>query len=300
MKLTCNNIQRFISDYIDDALSSRDAANVEKHLSFCSVCRREVVALKKTRDLVVDFYVEPEASENYFHQFEVELHRCIDNKGPIHFDQRIRTTLAQFIWMFVTQVRQSFSRYSLLRRNALPLCALILLIVTGFVVTHLQNQTPTSPPIVFLDEIDSGKLNTSSELEQGSYSERRTERKSPSGVNSPTSAANVENVDYWKLSEPMTKDTEEYIIVMHVSKDDAIPGDAEDSDLIVFSKPDILDSQPLLQDDDYATLPLDLHDAPIYEKYQLKSRKLSGFLGHLMHVPSELLTIPEPYDLSKL
>ncbi len=299
MKLTCNNIQRFISDYIDGALSSRDAANVEKHLRFCSVCRREVVAFKKTRDLVVDFYVEPEASENYFHQFEVELHRCIDNKGPIHLDQRIRTTAAQFIWMFATQIRQSFSEYSLLRKNALPLCALILLIVTGFVVPHLLNQPPSSPPIVFLDDIDSGKLDTNSELGQGSYSERRADRKSPSAVSSPT-AVNVENVDYWKLSEPVTSDTEAYIIVMHVSKDDAVPGDAVDSDLAVSTQPDILGSQPLLQDDDYATLPLDLHDAPIYEKYQLKYRKLSGFVGHLMHVPSELLTIPEPYDISKL
>jgi len=300
MKLICNNIQRFISDYIDGALSSRDAANIEKHLRLCSICRREVVAFKKTRDLVVDFYVEPVASENYFHQFEVELHRCIENRGPTHFDQRIRTMVAQFIWMFSTQVRQSFSRDSLLRKNGLSLCVLILLIVTGFVVTHLQHQTPTSPPIVFLDEIDSGKLDTTSELEQGSYSERITKRKSSSAVNSPTSAANVEKVDYWKLSEPKANNTEDYIIVMHVSKDDAIPGDATDTDLIVVSQPDIQGSQPLLQDNDYATLPLDLHDAPIYEKYQLKYRKLSGFVGHLMHVPSELLTIPEPYDISKL
>ena len=40
--------------------------------------------------LVIDYYVEPVASEDYFHQFEVELNRCIQKKGPTSLTQRFK------------------------------------------------------------------------------------------------------------------------------------------------------------------------------------------------------------------
>ena len=308
MKLKCNATQRFISDYIDDTLSARDTANVETHLQSCAMCQREVDSFKKTRDLVVDFYVEPEASDNYFHEFEVKLHRSIENKGPTRLNERIKTSVSQYIWCLLTQLRQSFGRYSRIRTNTLPLCALLLLIATGSVVTHLLNQDTSIPAIVSPKDIleqkkFSGNIETtvnSSELVQGSYNERRTKRKYPNEVSSLTPAADVEKVSYWKLSQPLTTETEEHIIVMHVSKNHSVPSDAANSELIVYAQPDILSSKSPLQDGDYAALPLELHVASFSEKYQRGHRSLSGVVGKLMHVPSERLTIPEPFDLSKL
>ena len=307
MKLKCNAIQRFISDYIDDTLSARDTENVETHLQSCAMCQREVDSFKKTRDLVVDFYVEPETSDNYFHEFEVKLQRSIENKGPTRLNQRIKTSVSQYIWCLLTQLRQSFGRYSRIRTNTLPLCAFLLLIATGFVVTHLLNQDTSTSPIVHPKEIhrqtfsgDSVATADSSEFVQGIYNERRTKRKYPSEVSSLTPAADVEKVSYWKLSQPLTTETEEHIIVMHVSKNYSVPSDAANSELIVYAQPDILSSKSPLQDGDYAALPLELHVASFSERYQREHRSLSGVVGKLMHVPSERLTIPEPFDLSGL
>ncbi len=306
MKLKCNAIQRFISDYIDDTLSARDTANVETHLQSCAMCQREVDSFKKTRDLVVDFYVEPETSDNYFHEFEAKLHRSIENRGPTRLNQRIKTSVSQYIWCLLTQLRQSFGRYSRIRTNTLPLCAFLLLIATGFVVTHLLNQDTSTSPIVHPKEIHrqtfSGDSATadSSEFVQGIYNERRTKRKYPSEVSSLTPAVDVEKVSYWKLSQPLTTETEEHIIVMHVSKNHSVPSDAANSELIVYAQPDILSSKSPLQDGDYAALPLELHVASFSERYQREHRSLSGVVGKLMHVPSERLTIPEPFDLSGL
>ena len=307
MKLKCNAIQRFISDYIDDTLSARDTANVETHLQSCAMCQREVDSFKKTRDLVVDFYVEPETSDNYFHEFEAKLHRSIENKGPTRLNQRIKTSVSQYIWCLLTQLRQSFGRYSRIRTNTLPLCALLLLIATGSVVTYLLNQDTSTSPIVHPKEIhrqtfsgDSATTADSSGFVQGIYNERRTKRKYPSEVSSLTLAADVEKVSYWKLSQPLTTETEEHIIVMHVSKNHSVPSDTANSELIVYAQPDILSSKSPLQDGDYAALPLELHVASFSERYQREHRNLSGVVGKLMHVPSERLTIPEPFDLSGL
>jgi hypothetical protein len=305
MKLKCNAIQRFISDYIDDTLSTRDTAKVEAHLQLCLVCQHEVNALKKTRDLVVDFYVEPEAPDNYYHQFEVELHRCIENKGPTPLNQRLKTSVLQFTWSLLTQLRQSFGRYSFIRMNALPLGALLVLIVTGFVVTHLLKQEVALPPKVNPQLIgepvltsEAAIVNEKSELRHGIYNDRKTKRKGLGEVSSTTSATDAEKVGYWKLTEPLTTETEGHIIVMHISNDRSVPNDTANSELIVYAQPDILSRKSPLQDDNYAMLPLELQVAPFSEKYQRKRRRLTRFVDKLMNVPSEVLSIPEPDDLS--
>lgn len=312
MKLKCNAIQRFISDYIDDTLSARDTAKVEVHLQFCLVCQHEVNALKKTRDLVVDFYVEPETPDSYFHQFEVELHRCIENKGPIPLNQRLKTSLLQFTWSLLTQLRQSFGRYSFMRMNAFPLGVLLVLITTGFVVTHLLKQEVSPPPKVYLQQVgetvlsnESSAVNAKSKLRQDIYNDRKTKRKTPEEVSSPTLAADAEKVGYWKLTEPLTTETEGHIIVMHISNDRSVPSEAADSELIVYAQPDILSRESPLQEDNYAALPLELQVAPFSEKYQRKHLKLPRFVNKFMNVSSEnvsseVLTMPELYDLSKL
>ena len=307
MKLKCNAIQRFISDYIDDTLSAHDKAKVETHLQFCIVCQQEARALKKTRDLVVDFYVEPEAPDSYYHQFEVELHRCIENKGPTSLNQRLKTSLGQFTWSLLTQLRQSFGRYSFARMNALPLGALLILIVTGFVATHLLKQEVSSPPKVYPQQVtepvisgEFANVNEKSVLRPDIYNDRNTKRKTPGEIGSPTLVADTEKVAYWKLTEPLTTETEGHIIVMHVDNDRSVPSDAADTELLVYAQPDILSRKSPLQIDEFATLPLDIQVAPFLEKYQRKQRSSSRFADKLMDVSSEILTTPELYDLSKL
>lgn len=304
MKLKCNATQRFISDYIDGTLSTRDTAKVEAHLQLCLVCQHEVNALKKTRDLVVDFYVEPEAPDNYYPQFEVELHRCIENKGPTPLKQRLKTSVLQFTWSLLTQLRQSFGRYSFIRMNAFPLGMLFVLIVAGFVVTHLPKQEVSLPPKVSLQEVgEPANGDEKSELRHGTYNDRKAKQTTLGEVSSTTSATDAEKVDYWKLTEPLTTETEGHIIVMHISNDRSVPNNTADSELLVYAQPDILSRKSPLQDDNYAMFPLELQVAPFSEKYQRKHRRLTRFVDELMNVPSEVLSIPampELYNSSKL
>ncbi len=307
MKLKCNAIQRFISDYIDDALSTSDTERVEGHLNFCHTCQHEVTALKKTRDLVVDYYVEPEVSDNYYHQFEVELHRCIESKGPTPLYDRLKTSVGQFTWSFLTGVRQSFGRYSFISRNVVPLGTLLLLIVTGFVATHVLEQEDSPHSKKYSQQADKptiakelATVNEKSEVLQGNHNDYIIKRKAPSEISSTNLAANDQKVGYWKLAKPLTTETEGHIIVMHISNDRSVPTDDANSELIVYAQPDILSKKSLLQDEDYAMSPLELQVAHYLEQYPRKHRKSLQSVDKLMNVPSEVLTISESYDFSKM
>ena len=282
MKLKCNATQRFMSDYIDDTLSTGDTEKVEAHLNFCQTCQREVAALKKTRDLVVDFYVGPEVSESYYHQFEVELHRCIESKGPTPLYERLQTSVGQLTWSFLTRARQSFGRYSFISRNMLPLTTLLLLIVTGFVATHLLKQDV--PPHANQFSQQAGKpviapelatANENSEMPQGIHNDYKTKRKTPGEVTPTSLAADAEKVGYWKLAKPVNTETEEHIIVMHISSDRSVPSDEVNSELIVYAQPDILSKKSPLQEGDYAAFPLDLQVAHFLDKYQRRASKIA-------------------------
>ena len=166
--------------------------------------------------------------------------------------------------------------------NALPLGVLLVLITTGFMVTHLLKQEVSPPPKVYLQQggeaalsNESVTVNAKSKLRQGIYNDRKTKRKTPEEVSSPTLAADAEKVGYWKLTEPLTTETEGHIIVMHISNDRSVPSEAADSELIVYAQPDILSRESPLQEDNYAALPLELQVVPFSEKYQRKHRKLS-------------------------
>ena len=308
MKLKCNAIQRFISDYIDKTLSDHNTRRIETHLECCQMCQRELNALKKTRDLVVDFYVEPIASDGYYHQFEVELYRSIADKGPIRLSDRLKTSVIQWSWYLLTQLRQSFGRYSLFRMNGLPLSVLFLLIITGFVATHLLKQDVSPPYKVFPQQVneeivasESAMDDRNTKLRIGIYSDSKTKRKAPGKVGSPALTADAEKIGYWKLAEPLVTETEGHIIVMQVSNDRSAPSDASDSELLVYAQPDILSRKsPLQEDNDYASHPLDLQVSAFLEKYQRKHRRFSPYVDKLMNVPSEIHTIPESYDNSKL
>ena len=302
MKLKCNAIQSLISDYIDDTLYKDDAAKVETHLQFCTKCQREIAAIRKTRDLVIDYYVEPVASEDYFHQFEVELHRSLQKKGPTSLNQRLKASAAQFLWCLLTQLRQSISKYNDTRMNTLTVGALLLLIVSGFVATHFLNQETSHPPKIYLNGASSGQIaDGETDIDDQHKKlphQHRTNWKDSSEVSSPALTANVEKEGYWRLSQPLANDTEEHIIFIHISNDRSAPGDT-DSEVVVYEEPTILERKSPLKED-YVALPLELHINPFSEKHPRKQRKLSGFVVKLIHLPTEMLTIPEFYDLIKL
>lgn len=306
MKLKCNTIQRFLSDYIDETLTSSEAAKVEDHLSSCQSCQKEVTALKRTRDLVVGFYVEPKVPDSYYHQFEVELNRCIENKGPTTLSERLKSSVGQFTWSLLTQVRHSFGRYSFINRHVVPISVFLLIIITGFVAMHLlkQNDSPTSTeyqrqigkPIIAngLTSVDEN-----SEMADGMHNDYITKWKTPNQVSPSTVAQGTEKVGYWKLAEPISTDTEGHIIVMYSSEDRSVPSDAADSELIVYADPDILSRKSPLQDDGYATFPSGLPVELFLAKYQRKHRKSPQFVNKLMSEHSKIPTLPELYDLSK-
>lgn len=302
MKPKCNAIQSLISDYIDDTLYKNDVAKVESHIKFCSECRREIAAIRKTRDLVIDYYVEPVAPEDYFHQFEVELNRFIQKKGPTPLNQRLKASAMQFLWCLLTQLRQSVSKYNDTRMHTLTVGALLLLIVSGFVATHFLNQQIPHSPKIYLNGA-SGMQITDAETDiddqqKKSLHKHRTNWKDSSEVSSPALTANVEKVGYWRLAQPLANDTDSYIIVTHISNDRSAPGDTDSED-VAYEQPAILERKSPLQED-YVALPLDLHVNPFSEKHPRKQRKLSGFVVKLIHLPTEMLTIPEFYDLIKL
>ena len=306
MKLKCNTAQRFISDYIDETLSTRDAAKVEKHLRSCQLCQKEVAALRKTRDLVVGFYVAPDVPDSYYHQFEVELHHCIENKGPTPISERMKSLVGQFTWSLLTQLRQSFGRYSFIHRHVLPISVLLLLIAAGF-VTHFLNQQDFLSNREYTRQIGKPKIakglttvDEQAELIHEMHNEYIMEQKAPNQVSSSAGTADTEEVGYWKLSEPISTETDGHIIVMHVSEDRSVPSDATDSELLVYVQPDILSKKSPLQDNGYAAFPSGLPVELFLAKYQRKHRQSPRFVNKLMYEHSKIPYIPELYDLSNL
>lgn len=305
MKLKCNTIQRFISDYIDEALTSSDAAKVEDHLSFCKTCQKEVATLKRTRDLIVGFYVEPKAPDSYYHQFEIELHRCIETKGPTTFSERLKSSAGQFTWSLLTQVRHSFGRYSFINRHLLPIGVFLLIITTGLVTMHLltlveptskEHQVQMGKPII-ANGFTPADENT--EALQGIHNDYITKWKTPNQVSPSNAAQETEKVGYWKLAEPISTETEGHIIVMYSSEDRSVPSDAADSELIVYVDPNILSRKSPLQDEEYAAFPSGLPVELFLSKYRRKHRKSPQFVNKLMYEHSKIPTLPELYDLSK-
>ncbi|MCG9127877.1 zf-HC2 domain-containing protein [Candidatus Poribacteria bacterium] len=306
MKLKCNTIQQSLSDYIDDTLSTEDTRTVEVHLESCQKCQHEVVSLKKTRDLVVSFYVEPEVSDTYFQQFEMELRQRIDKNGPTKLNQRVMASATQYAWYILTQFRQYFDRYSFIRRNVLPMGVFLSIMIVGLVSIHLVNHNML-PFIDYPQEVQNEAVTTNptpieeqTEFLQNIHNERRTKRNARGEVSSPRLTDNTEKEGYWKLSDPVTTDTGGHIIVMHISNDRSVPSDASDSELTVYPEPNVLSRKSPLEDDSYTARPLESEVVAFSENIQPKNRKLSGFVAKVMHVPSEILTIPGLHVLSNL
>lgn len=89
MRSKCQKIEPLVSDYIDGTLSERQTADVTSHIRFCGPCKREVADLKKTKHLLKNFYIEPEAPDTYYAQFATQLQQRIEESAPTAPHQRL-------------------------------------------------------------------------------------------------------------------------------------------------------------------------------------------------------------------
>lgn len=157
MKLKCHKIQHYLSDYIDETLSAQQAADVALHLRACPPCRREASALKKTCNLIENFYVEPEASDAYYTRFTAELQRRIEHLPPTAIHQQLRAVSTRLGWQLATRLYRLFDLYLpsgslFIRQRALPYYIVWLTMTTLFVAPFLLKQVPHSseknlPPV---------------------------------------------------------------------------------------------------------------------------------------------------------
>lgn len=157
MKLKCHKIQRHLSDYIDETLSEQQAADVALHLRACSPCRREAAALKKTCNLIENFYVEPEAPDAYYTRFTSELQRRIEHMPPTAIHQQLRAVSTRLGWQLLTLLYRFFDRYVpsgalFTRQRAFPYYIVLLTMTSLFVAPFLLKQVPRSslknlPPV---------------------------------------------------------------------------------------------------------------------------------------------------------
>jgi len=111
MKLKCHKIQRHLSDYIDETLSEQQAADLALHLRACTLCRREAAALKKTCNLIENFYVAPDAPDAYYTRFTAELQRRIEHMPPTAIHQQLRAVSTRLGWQLSTLLYRCFDRF---------------------------------------------------------------------------------------------------------------------------------------------------------------------------------------------
>ncbi len=337
MKLKCHKIQRLLSDYIDETLSEQQAADVALHLRACPPCRREAAALKKTCNLIENFYVGPEAPDAYYTRFTTELQRRIEHMPPTAIHQLLRAVSTRVGWQLSTRLYRFVDRYLsighlFIRQRALPYYIVLLTMTTLFVVPFLLKQVPhsslnTHPPVsvhpaatlVIEQDTDAGQpvgrhhnMNRALSPSEGSSGESRI--------------VSSLGTDFWQFTdEPIT---EGYIFTRHrqnssgevpsvalanregTHKGTHLPGlFSIDSALIAYAEIptqsvllEELLGRDVLSEGTYAMLLVQSIRGGRHALQQYK-RKRSGFKGFarkLLDVPLEILSITEVHDSIEL
>ncbi len=153
MKIVCNKIQGYFSDYMDECLSKRQRSLVDLHLRACPICRRELAALKRARALIEDFYTVPDAPEDYYVRFSGKLQRRVEQMPPMVLYRRVYIGGARIAWLLLTRIYRCFAgtrvvQDVLINNRTLPLYALTIAMATLCVATLLltkeSSRLPTS------------------------------------------------------------------------------------------------------------------------------------------------------------
>ena len=316
MRTKCQKIEHLVSDYIDGTLSERQTSAVASHIRSCQSCQREVADLKKTRHLLKNFYVEPEASDAYYAQFTTQLQQRIEQSAPTAPHQRFAAAATRLGWQLRTQVyrytdRFRPSRFISIGRHALPYyvlaLAMTMLIAVPFLLTQVSLQDngehvrlpSASVQLVGTLAIQQDKTTTHAVgMRRNVNSERTTETPA---VDSSSEA--------WKFTDEPVVDG--YIFAkLSQNSSDAVPSVALDidSELLAYAEFPAqgaiwarLTSRDVLTEGRYALLLLRgintrQHALQQYERKRNESKGFSQISQQLLDVPLEMLSVAAVYD----
>ena len=316
MRTKCQKIERLVSDYIDGTLSERQTAIVAAHIRLCQSCQREVADLKKTRHLLKNFYVEPDAPDAYYAQFTTQLQQRIEQSAPTALHQRFAAVATRFGWQLLTQMHRytdhfRLSRFISIRRHALPyyvlVLAMTLLIAAPFLLTQISlhdtgeyahlPSTTVHPAVTLAIQQDKTTAHPIG-IRRNMNSERTTE-----------TPAVDSGSDVWKFTdEPMI---DGYIFAkLRKDSSDAVPSVALgiDSELLAYAEFPAqspiwarLTSRDVLTEGRYTLLLLrgintGQHALQQYERKRSESKGFSQISQKLLDVPLEMLSVAAVYD----
>lgn len=316
MRTKCHKIERLVSDYIDGTLSERQTAAVASHIRSCQSCQREVADLKKTRYLLKNFYVEPDASDAYYAQFTTQLQQRIEQSAPTALHQRFAAVATRLGWQLLTQMYRytdSFrpSRFTSIRRHTLPYyvlaLAMTLLIAAPFLLTqvslqdngeHVRLPSAAVQPAGMLATQQDKTTAHPIGIRRNMNSERTTE-----------TPAVDSGSDVWKFTdEPMV---DGYIFAkLRKDSSEAVPSVALgiDSELLAYAEFPAqgaiwarLTSRDVLTEGRYALLLLrgintGQHALQQYERKRSELKGFSQISEKLLDVPLEMLSVAAVYD----
>lgn len=317
MRSKCQKIERLISDYIDGRLPEQQAADVTSHIYSCGSCKREVAELKKTKHLLKNFYIEPEAPDLYYAQFATRLRQRIEESAPTAPYQRIAAAVTRFGWQLRTQVYRytdyfRLSRFVSIRQHAVPYYVLgltmLMLIATPFLLTHFplenRNEYANSPSTAVHNAVT-----LAADQENAASHSINTRRNLNSERTTETPVVDSGS-DIWKFTNDRVVDG--YIFTTLEKKDsDKVPSVALDidSELLTYAEfpaqdatSERLTGRDVLTDRRYALLLLRGINTSqqARQEYQRKRSEFRGFSHKLLDVPLEMMSVEVGYDLIEL
>lgn len=330
MRLKCEKIGRLLSDYIDGTLSERQNSSVALHLRSCELCKREVVALKKTNRLLENFYVEPEASDAYYARFTTQLQHRIEQSAPTALHQRIFAVATRLGWHLLTQLHRGIDHSRLggvfsIRQHVFPYyifgLTLTMLVVAPLLLiqvsthddgSHVLSRLYTAAKIRFfsVDSPISVQPTAALAIKQDTTGTQPTGIRRNVSSGRPTEPPAIDSgSDVWVFTdEPMT---EGYIFTTLQEDDsDTIPSVALDIDSELLAYAEIpaqgafwarLTGRDVLTESRYALLLLQgMDEQHALQQYERKWNGSKGFSQKLLDVPLETLSISEVYDSREL
>ena len=317
MRFKCQKIEPLISDYIDGTLSERQTADVTSHIRSCGACKREVADLKKTKHLLKNFYIEPEASDTYYARFATELQQRIEESAPTAPHQRLAAAATRIGWQLRTQAYRyadyfRLSRFIFIRQHTLPYYVLaltmLMLIAAPFLLTHFpfdngNEQVHFASTAVDRDATlaveQENAASHSISTRRNLNSERKTE------IPSVDSGS-----DIWKFTDDRVVDGNVFV-ALHTEDSDTVPSVALDidSELLTYAEfaaqdatSERLTGRDVLTDRRYALLLLRGINTRqhAHQEYQRKRIEFRGFSHKLLDVPLEMMSVEAGYDLIEL
>lgn len=331
MSLKCQKTQRLLSDYIDGTLSQRQTKDVTGHLDTCSTCKREAIDLKKTCDLLENFYVEPQASEAYYARFTRTLQQHIEQSASTAFHQRARGISTRLAWQLLARLRRSIDRcvptgLITVRKKMLPYYVLVATMMTLLVAPFALKLLPSGENGEYafghLYTVAKARLFSTATtvshqpaatlaIQQDTATAQPTEVRRNLSRNRTTETPTVDSgSDVWQFTDdPLT---EGYMLTtLQKNSEDTRRSVALDidSELLTYAELptqaapwEYPTDREVLTDGRYTFLLLQgiRSGQQVLQQYQRKWNQSKGFSRELLDVPLETLSITEVYDSIEL